>query len=188
MRYLSQSLMFDDTSIYFINELGEKEYVMMDWEREVMRRHAEIVCENNGHVLEIGFGMGISAGYIQDNEPLSHTIVENHPQVITKALDWAEGKSNVTIVQGSWIDKLDELSMYDGIFYDAYGDENFLEFKNQLTSLMKPNGIFTWWNAFDIKKNVYEFLENVTYEKIIVAPSDNFYYTSDIYYLPKKQF
>lgn len=40
------------------------------------------MCEGGGDILEIGFGMGISAGHIQANSITSHTIVENHPQVI----------------------------------------------------------------------------------------------------------
>ncbi len=40
--------------------------IMMSWEHPVMKQHAEIVCKNGGDILEIGFGMGISAQYIQD--------------------------------------------------------------------------------------------------------------------------
>ena len=42
---------------------------MMDWEDPLMSASAAYICEGGGDILEIGFGMGISAGYIQ-----SHTI------------------------------------------------------------------------------------------------------------------
>ena len=81
-------------------------------------------------ILEIGFGMGISAGYIQSQSISSHTIIENHPDVIPKAQEWASGKSNVTIITGSWYDVKDNLSTYDGIFYDTYGDTNMNNFSS----------------------------------------------------------
>ena len=46
---------------------------MMDWEDGLMKKHADYVCSNGGDILEIGFGMGISANYIQQNNPASHT-------------------------------------------------------------------------------------------------------------------
>ena len=61
--------------------------------------------------------MGIAANYIQANSITSHTIVENHPQIIEKAKVWADEKSNVTIVEGDWYAVKDSLSTYDGIFY-----------------------------------------------------------------------
>jgi len=40
--------------------------VMMDWEAPLMKRHAEIICEGRGDVLNIGFGMGIVDGCIAE--------------------------------------------------------------------------------------------------------------------------
>ena len=42
--------------------------VMHEWETDMMKRHAEIVCENGGDILEIGFGMGISSDFIQKQD------------------------------------------------------------------------------------------------------------------------
>ena len=35
--------------------------VMMSWEVPIMERSAEFICQNKGDILELGFGMGISA-------------------------------------------------------------------------------------------------------------------------------
>ena len=40
--------------------------VLMDWESSIMEASADYVCSNGGDILEIGFGMGISAGYISE--------------------------------------------------------------------------------------------------------------------------
>ena len=46
--------------------LDEKGYeIMMDWETNLMQEHAKVATENGGDILEIGFGMGICANFIQ---------------------------------------------------------------------------------------------------------------------------
>ena len=96
MAFKDEILTFEDTKI--LNESGAE--VMMDWESVIMEKSAEFICHNNGDVLEIGFGMGICSDYIQSQEVNSHTIIEIHPEIIEKLKIWAEGKSNVTIVEG----------------------------------------------------------------------------------------
>ena len=82
--YTSQSLTFESDKIT-ITETGEE--VMMDWEDLLMSASAAYVTENGGDMLEIGFGMGISAGYMHSHSINSHTIVENHPDIIPKVVE-----------------------------------------------------------------------------------------------------
>ena len=121
MSYISQDLTFTSDAILFSSSISDQTEVMMNWEDPLMSASAAYVTKNGGDILEIGFGMGISAGYIQSHSINSHTIVENHPQIITKAQAWASDKSNVNIVTGSWYDNLNNLSTYDGVSYDTYG-------------------------------------------------------------------
>ena len=118
--YVSQSLTFESDKITID---GMDNEVMMNWEDDIMSASAAYVTENGGDILEIGFGMGISAGYIHSHSINSHTIVENHPQIIPKAVEWTNNKSNVTIVSQSWYDVKDSLGQFDGVFYDTYGDD-----------------------------------------------------------------
>ena len=92
MGYLEETLIFESNKIYFTDEVfgGDRE-VMMDWEDSLMSASAAYICEGGGDILEIGFGMGISAGYMHSHSINSHTIIENHPQIITKAQEWASG-------------------------------------------------------------------------------------------------
>ena len=126
--YVSQSLTFESDKI-IITETGEE--VMMSWEDSLMSASAAYVTENGGDILEIGFGMGIASNYIQSHNINSHTIVENHPQILEKLQTWANDKSNVVIISQSWADVTGSLSTYDGVFYDTYGDErnHFVLFK-----------------------------------------------------------
>ena len=183
--YKDRTLTFTSDKIYF-EDTGTQFEVMMDWEDSIMKASADYVCEGGGDILEIGFGMGIAADYIQANSISSHTIVENHPQIIEKAKAWASGKSNVTIVEGDWYDVKDSLSTYDGIFYDTYGDENMSHFKSSLNNLTKSGTRTTWWNNNTDESNYYD-IDNVTYEAISRDPPSNNYFNSKTYYLPKCQ-
>ena len=186
MAYIDKTLIFEEDKIYYTDEDVTFE-VMMNWEDSIMKASADYVCENGGDILEIGFGMGISANYIQANNINSHTIVENHPQIIEKLKLWAADKSNVIIVEGGWYDVKDSLSTYDGLFYDTWADENVDNFKTTLPTLIKSGGKATWWNNFTNTDDVF-FIDGTTYETISINPVSNMYFNSNTYYLPKKQF
>ena len=158
--------------------------VMMDWEDSMMSASSAYVTQNGGDILEIGFGMGISAGYMHSHSISSHTIIENHPQIIPKAVEWAEGKSNVTIISQSWHEVTGSLGTYDGIFYDVFGDDNWYRFSSSLSDLTKPDAKITCFNSEITSSNPYRL--KASYETINVTPgSNNTYFNNDTYYLPK---
>jgi protein arginine N-methyltransferase 2 len=129
---------------------SESKAVMMAWEKPLMEAHAKAVCSGGGHILNIGFGMGLVDTAIQQYAPLTHTIVEAHPEVYDRMLrsGWGE-KKNVKIILGRWQDVLPQLESYDGIFFDTYGEyyEDMREFHQQLPSLLKPGGIYSFFNG-----------------------------------------
>lgn len=94
---------------------AESKAVMMAWENPLMEAHAKAVCSNGGHILNIGFGMGLVDTAIQKYSPASHTIVEAHPDVFQRMLDdgW-DKKKHVTIICGRWQDVVHELPTFDG--------------------------------------------------------------------------
>ena len=118
--------------------------IMMEWERELMKAHASILP--NGDVLEIGFGMGISAQYIQNLGVKSHTICEVNTQILERLIAWSKDKPNVNIVVGDWIETLPELNKkFDGIWYDA-DCSNIFKVNNVIQPLLKKNGVFTYFD------------------------------------------
>ena len=186
MSYIDETLRFESNKIYY-EKAGLEWEVMMDWEDPIMSASAAYICEGGGDILEIGFGMGISAGYIHSHSISSHTIIENHPQIIPKAQEWANGKSNVTIITGSWYDVRNSLSTYDGIFYDTYGDLDMDNFSSSLNNFTKQGTKVTWWNNNPDSTNYYN-IPDVTYEIINIKPPSNNYFNSSTYYLPKRRF
>ena len=187
MAYINKTLTFESDKIYYYDEgFGSNFEVMMSWEAPLMSASAAYACTGGGDILEIGFGMGISAGYIQSHSITSHTIIENHPDIILKAQEWASGKSNVTIITGSWYDVKNNLSTYDGLFYDTWGDDNMNQFSSSLSTLVKTGGVATWWNTLSEENNYYN-IPNVTYTQYSVNPPSNSYFNNTTYYLPQCQ-
>jgi cyclopropane fatty-acyl-phospholipid synthase-like methyltransferase len=185
MSYLDQTLTITGSQIYYTQ--GEETFeVMMDWEDEIMSASAAYVCQNGGDILEIGFGMGISANYIQSHSITSHTICENHSQIIPLALEWAQDKPNVTIITSSWYDVKDTVGTFDGIFYDAFGDDNWVEFSSSLVGMCNPNAVATWFNGTPSADDALDY-PGLLYDSYSVSPEPNFYFNYDTYYLPKWQ-
>ena len=180
MAFKDETLTFEDTKI--LNEDGAE--VMMNWEAPIMEKSAEFICHNNGDILEIGFGMGICSDYIQEQGVNSHTIIEIHPQIIEKLKIWASDKSNVTIIEGDW-NSVEDLSTYDGIFIDTYGDENWSNFKSFALDKAKSETKITYWNNFTDNRNEHSF-NNISFEEVSVSPENNSYVKlGDKYYMPK---
>jgi spermidine synthase len=103
--------------------------VMGDWETSYMKATIE-ACNitNKDHVLEIGFGLGISANFIQQHKPASHTIIECDQTVIdTKLKEFQKTHDNVIILEGTWqsvIFKKEFKKKYNVIYFDDYPFSN----------------------------------------------------------------
>ena len=182
MSYTSETLIFSDDKI-IVSSSGYE--VMMDWEHPIMSASAAYVTQNGGDILEIGFGMGIASSYIQSHSISSHTIVENHSQIIEKLKTWSSGKSNVTIVSQSWQEVTASLGRFDGIFMDDFGGDP-VDFSSSLSLLTKSGTKVTFWNNHRTSSNA--ITEDVTYQEVGVTPTANSYWSGSIYYIPKLEF
>ena len=66
----------------------DDEEIMEDWQVPIMQAMASNVTQTHGAVLEIGFGIGASATFIQERGARSHTIVECNDSVVERYEDW----------------------------------------------------------------------------------------------------
>ena len=131
--------------------------VMSTWETPIMQKHADIVCANGGHILEFGFGMGISAGLIQEKDIESHTIIEINDNIYNSLVEWAKDKPNVIPVKGDWYDDLPTDRKYDGVFYDGFGDMlNKRYFPTRIMQHCKEGTILTWYNNLLKEESQYD--------------------------------
>ena len=125
LNYLSSNLSFDRDRL--VDDAGNG--VMMEWERTLMRRSAELLLPSTGlRVLNVGHGMGIIDGIFQEKEPTAHHIIEAHPDVIhrMKEQGW-DKKPGVFIHEGRWQDIVPGLVeqgvLFDAIYFDTFAEE-----------------------------------------------------------------
>ena len=191
MDYINTNLEFYDNKIV-IEDTGSDWNgfeVMMDWEHPMMSSSAAYVTQNGGDILEIGFGMGISAGYIQSHSVSSHTIIEPHPQMVEKAVEWSSGKSNVTIISQSWADVTGSLGTYDGIFYDTSFDDKGNLFSSSLSELTKTGTKLSVFNSYSSEINDHNIEMNYKQINVSTPNSASQYFNNDnVYYMPIKEF
>ena len=141
----NQELVFEHD--YIVLKDQSNKFVMMAWETDLMKLHAQHVTHNHGDVLEIGFGMGISAQFIQDLGCSSHTIIESHPDILQKLQEWAKDKPNVNIINGDWFELQDTICQhqFDGVFYDADCNRSPFFREKIVDRVLKMDGIFTYF-------------------------------------------
>jgi guanidinoacetate N-methyltransferase len=130
--------------------------VMERWEEHLMRELAEIATSKGGTILEVGFGLGISAGYIQQHEIVEHFIIEANSDVFRKLEEFAQqAKHKVTPIFGFWQEVVDSLpsESFDGILFDPailseddykYGRTDFVKHAYRL---LKKGGVYTEYTA-----------------------------------------
>ena len=146
--YLSRSIRYEGDTLFDSNDDG----VMMAWETPLMKAHAEQICATCGDVMNVGFGMGIIDGFIQELAPRSHTIIEAHPGVLSRMKEdgWME-KPGVRVCAGRGRTLLPPSSRgaLDGIFFDTYGeyDSDMADFHRALPQLLKPGGVYSFFNG-----------------------------------------
>jgi guanidinoacetate N-methyltransferase len=121
-----------DSADISISEQGlliEHQQVMQAWERPLMTRMARGICTVGASVLEIGFGLGISAREIQSMRPRRHVIVEANPAVAEIARRWqTELKADIEIIESRWENADFGHETFDGVLFDAYpSDEEEVE-------------------------------------------------------------
>ena len=136
------------------------EKIMEDWQTPIMAAMAKAVSASECSVLEIGFGRGVAADFVQTHMPASHTIIECNRSVIEDFYDpWVAGYSgrDIRIVEGLWEDTLPGLERFDGILFHTYpltADEYVERVQRSVTfaahffehaaNHLKPGGKFTY--------------------------------------------
>ncbi|KAL1955357.1 hypothetical protein VTO42DRAFT_8639 [Malbranchea cinnamomea] len=177
-RYLQSNLSFEDHRL--LDE--DKNGVMMSWETEIMAKSAKALLPTAGlRILNIGHGMGIVDGLIQDLQPSFHHIVEAHPSVLAemKSKGWYE-KSGVVVHEGKWQDILpkliDEGVTFDAIYYDTFA-ESYADFRRffseHVIGLLEPGGRWSFFNGMGADRQIsYDVYQKVVEIDLLEAGFD----------------
>lgn len=160
-KYLKTNPILDKKGLVtFFKKNGKKiiNQIMQAWETPYMKKLAEITTSQGGHVLEIGYGMGISAGFIQKSKKIkSHTIIECHPLMIKnlkKRFKEEIRTKRVVLKEGFWEDVTKKIpsKYFDGILFDSCPLDKeveffqFFPFFKEAFRLLKDDGVFTYFS------------------------------------------
>lgn len=170
--------------------------VMEAWEHPYMQRLAEIACGQGGRVLEVGFGMGISACYIQQQAIEAHVVIEANRQVFKRLQHFAvQAPHPVSAYFGFWEDVVQalEAESFDGILFDTYPLQaqhihcNHFPFFAAAQRLLKPGGVLTYYSdeVDDFSAAHREALHNAGFQQIagqacpVTPPKDCLYWQNN---------
>ena len=169
------------------NKCGDEGFIIMhvdhtDYEHAV----ADFITKENYNILEIGYGMGISARRIQTLKPAKHVIIEKVKEIYDKGVEWAKDIDNVTIIHGDYVDEISKLTdKFDGIYHSADKESlnKLLSFKDDIKSLAKENCklvMLNWDNNTDIinKANYKEVITSSAYKSRWKEPATFMAYTT----------
>jgi len=129
--------------------------VMEDWETPYMRDLADIACSRGGVILELGFGMAISAKFIQEHNIEKHIIIEANKEVAENARRFAKTANHkVEVLEGFWEDVIEKVpdNSLDGILFDTYPltdkelYQNHFNFFPFAYKKLKQGGVFTYYS------------------------------------------
>lgn len=167
--------------------------VMHVCETSIMKKQAEIATKNGGNILEVGFGLHISADFITSNPNVtSYTVIEIHPEQYERALEWAKTKTiPIRVILGDWIDVLPLLNeKFDGVFFDTDTDDGLIRFLDKIEPNCKKDTVvaFYAYYVYDIRltpvvipytKEEFDSLpESWRRVKFFSGGSYNIYYTT----------
>ena len=182
----------------------EPEAIMESWQIPVMEKMAEIVTCNGGSILEVGYGRGISASFIQKHKPQRHTIVECNKSICNSCRQWIaeqEGR-DILLIEGKWQDVLTDLETYDGILFHTYpmDEQDFLEnvgkssnfvehFFASADRLLRANGKLSYLTlepdslGRDHQRSLFSYFSSITMSKLnqLQIPDD----TKDALWIPE---
>lgn len=129
--------------------------VMEDWEDSYMQELAHIATSNGGVILELGFGLGLSANYIQQQPIDKHIIIEANEDVFVKLEEFAKSAAHEVEPRfGLWEEVVPSIpdESIDGILFDTYPlseeqPECEIPFFEHAYRVLKKGGIFTYYSS-----------------------------------------
>ena len=138
-----------DTRISYQED--DSKIVMDVISKELMEFYSNIVTQNGGKVLDVGFGLGYSANAIY-NKVGNYHCIESNPQIFKEAQKWAEDKEDVHLYFGNWVDVIPTLDVkFDGIFMDTYDDPNYSKFEDYSKLISNENCVLSVFSYFALR-------------------------------------
>lgn len=147
--------------LYYLEIGGEP--VMDEFEKGYIQLLGANAAKYGGAVVEVGFGMGISAQAIQQEllkhqekgEDVVHIVIEYNHEVAEKAREWGKRQNvPVIVLEGDWKDEIKKIP--DGILTGALADpypldssekhEDAARTATEVHKKLRPGGVMTYYS------------------------------------------
>jgi len=122
------------------------------------------------NVLEIGYGLGISASLIQKHlKPSSHLIIEIDDNIGVHAKKFSNAHSGVEVLIDDWFN-IEYKRKFDFIFFDTfdyseYENASKKNVSNKLSKLLNENGVLSHPHFGDGDISLYPDFKNYVIER-----------------------
>jgi guanidinoacetate N-methyltransferase len=175
------------------------EQVMQYWERPLMRQLAAFATRRGGRVLEVGFGLGISASYVMEAGCEEYCVVEAHPVIAERARQWGKAQPvPVRVIEDFWQNAVGTIGRFDGVLFDTFPmnaeerSRNHFPFLGQAPRLLNEGAYLTYYSdeTRDFRpEHLRLILENYSCVELAVVdglkvPAECRYWSSDHMGLP----
>ena len=98
--------------------------IMFKWEKEAIEESIKLICDKVKpySVLELGFGYGYTAEQFQKCGVRKHVIIEPHPEIYKKAVEWANKRpcKHICVLNSFWQDVDLPQDEFDLIYFDTF--------------------------------------------------------------------
>jgi len=196
-KWSDASAIYNDQQLLINNEP-----IMERWETPYMASLAKVATSNNGIVLEVGFGMAISATFVQNYPIDKHIIIEGNQTVFERLKKFAKtAEIPVEPMFGLWQDVASSIpdNSLDGILFDTYPftEEDLkitfaVPFFAEAYRLLKTGGIFTYFSCEvnDYSPEHLKLLHDAGFQDIqkevvpVSPPTDCVYWENDTMMTP----
>ena len=121
-------------------------------EADYMKALSRVAARGGGRVLEVGYGLGISARYLSDFGVLQHVVCEPNLRVFNSSMRHAKNvapRTSFSPILGFWQEILSTLrtGSFDGVLFDAFPDTAEADFFREARRLLRPGGVLTFYHS-----------------------------------------
>jgi ubiquinone/menaquinone biosynthesis C-methylase UbiE len=158
----NRNISWKESKLNYQSSIGILSYsdvaVMWDCEEPLMKEMAATIKGKGEIVLEVGYGLGISAKLIDSDEIVkTHVIIEANEGIYNNLVDYSKTVKNINVIPvldyfENWVVKQPS-DYFDCVFFDTFPIKEFTDdhtirnFK-EIYRIMKVGGTFTFYDHY----------------------------------------
>jgi spermidine synthase len=162
-----QIIQTQNSLFYSKDRIEKSELIMHVGLTNFEQKSVDIITQSGGNILEVGFGMGISADAFYSKNFNTYTCVEINDYIFQNSQNWVTNKNNVSTLNDSWQNFFETASnKFDVVYCDSLDYDEYEEFYQKVKNVLNVGGIVSTYGS-----GVYFGTTNMNVVENILAPS-----------------